>query len=350
MPEMRPLVQKSFSEENEGQATQERENPSNGLRLHDEKDGSSYSSVFEPESEQMHSQVLNVRDAIGIVDPVIDASNRGWNDPIHGSDSGVSVHSVALQGESFDSNPVQSNQTSFEEPKIEKAETEKELESLQKSVSAAVLLLNAEVSANVEGIQIHESSESLKIEEEATKPKALPLTEAGGVHPGSVCRLVRAPSKEKADEPMLTVEVIRDKIEMPIDILYEESQTSRIVEDRPFSMHFDKLKDPSSDAVEGCCEAVYDEAGGLPHISSIQMSRMIQFEVESLPEVKAYESTARYGSPDKRERVETSLRVCASVYILSSMFKMMFSYLLFIHKILSILPFYLVHIIRYDMI
>ena len=317
LPEIQPLVQSSFSAETEDQANQSKENATNGLHLHDEKAGSSYSSVFEPENEPRQSRVIDVRDSLCIIDPVITSNKQRWNNQTHGSDSGVSVHSEALQGESFESNPIESSQASFEEPKKNADEEVVEWQPQPSSQAASLSSFNNEAEA-VEAVS--KSCQSLNSDPERDQHEGIDdhsLTKEP-VEASKSTAIETDPLKikvnELAVEKELTMELITDKSELTMDALYEESQTFCHVEESRFSMHFDRLEDASSSADEADDSVFADgcKVIRMSQVSPVKMNRMIQFEVEDLPQIRSSESIVRCGSPDKRERVETSLRVCYS--------------------------------------
>lgn len=307
---MQPLVQRSFQNENEEQSDQLKDSPSSGLHLHDEKTGSSYSSVFEPEPEQRQCGALEVRHSLCIIDPAVDSVKCRWNNQTHGSDSGVSVHSDALQGDSFESNPTESSKASFEEAKVEDSRVDDAPLELQEEAKLSTVSSsngNDQHPVNVEIIEINQSYESVEKDSEKTACEErieVPLEEDNLNAEDAPLHILEAneqplkfqPSVE-AEEPVFTVEVIEERFEMPLDVLSEESQTFSIVEDKNCGLNFDKLQDASS--VEVC-----------DSVSPVRMNRMIQFEVEELPQIRSCEPSGRCGSPDKRERVETSLRVC----------------------------------------
>lgn len=263
---MQPLVQSSFSSEITD--PEHSKNEHNGLLLHDEKAGSSYSSVFESENEE-RPRIIEARDSLCINDPVVKVKERSWEFPTHGSDSGVSVRSEMLQGESFDINTTQDQGESFEEM-IEQA--------------ASTLSLHSEKRS---------SFISLKSEDQETISQELVLEE----------------ELETADEPELAVEVIEDKAEMPIDMLNEECQTCSVIEDKRFSLILEKLEDVSSENEEDVFEEVTSRSIRRSEALSIKMNRSIEFEVEELPRVETCVPLGRCGTPDRKERAETTLRV-----------------------------------------
>lgn len=263
---MQPLVQSSFSSEITD--PEHSKNEHNGLLLHDEKAGSSYSSVFESENEE-RPRIIEARDSLCINDPVVKVKERSWEFPTHGSDSGVSVRSEMLQGESFDINTTQDQGESFEEM-IEQA--------------ASTLSLHSDK---------RNSFISLKSEDQETISQELVLEE----------------ELETADEPELAVEVIEDKAEMPIDMLNEECQTCSVIEDKRFSLILEKLEDVSSENEEDVFEEVTSRSIRRSEALSIKMNRSIEFEVEELPRVETCVPLGRCGTPDRKERAETTLRV-----------------------------------------
>ena len=265
---MQPLVQSSFSSEITDPENSKNEHSSSGLLLHDEKAGSSYSSVFESENEERR-RIIEARDSLCINDPVVKVKERSWEFPTHGSDSGVSVRSEMLQGESFDINTTQDQGESFEETIEQEAST---------------LSLHSEK---------RNSFISLKSVDQETISQELVLEE----------------ELETADEPELAVEVIEDKAEIPLDMLDEECHTCSLIEDKRFSLILEKLEDVSSENDEDVFEEVSCRSMRRSQALSIKMNRSIEFEVEERPRVETCIPLGRCGTPDRKERAETSLRV-----------------------------------------
>ena len=265
---MQPLVKSSFSSEATDPEHSKTEHSSSGLLLHDEKAGSSYSSVFESENEERR-RIIEARDSLCINDPIVKVKERSWELPTHGSDSGVSVRSEILQGESFEINTTQNLEESFEET----------LEQVASTISLHSEKKNSFI--------------SLKSEDQETISQELVLEE----------------EIDSADEPELAVEVIEDKAEMPIDMLNEECHTCSLIEDKRFSLILEKLENVSSENEEDVFEEVSCRSMRRSQALSIKMNRSIEFEVEELPRVETCVPLGRCGTPDRKERAETSLRV-----------------------------------------
>ena len=247
-----------------------------------------------------------MRDSLCIIDPVITANKRRWNNQTHGSDSGVSVHSDALPGESFESNPG-------DDAKYEKTEDDKFSVPIQEPSNCDNLVQSCSCLEK-------ESYDAKEIEPEVIKQEeaiACLVTK----HPVFVKdvpevedRLMKIEARDEVEEKEMTMKIVVDRREMPMDALYEESQTCCFVEDKHGSMHFDRL-DNTSLTTDDEDDAIFEDGCRfirMSQASPIRMHQMFQVEVEENPEEMSFGSLVRHGSTDKRERVETSLRVCSS--------------------------------------
>ena len=287
------------------------------MLLQDEKAGSSYSSVFEPEIEPRQNQTPETRDSLCIIDPVVTTNNRMWNSQTHGSDSGVSVHSDALQGDSFESNPIESSQASLERP-FENIENGKVCESTQQSITSVASILSLKSDDKLSDSVSFLKDKSCNLQGENNEYEAIGVNsmKTHSVLIGGVTAIDDQTSKLEAEseeeEKEMTAKVIIDKLELPVDALYEESHTYRFVDDKHSSMHFHKLDEATAatDDEDDSVFAVGCKVIPMSQASTIRMDQMFKYEAEEHPEVKNCRPMVRHGSTDKRERVETSLRVC----------------------------------------
>jgi len=320
LPEAEPLVQSSFSAETNGQQNESKDNSGNGLLLNDEKTNSSYSSVFEPEVEarQIPAPEPNTRDSLCTVDPVIVSTKRRWNNQTHGSDSGVSVHSDALQGESFESNPVD-NHASFEEPKCEMTLENKVVpDSLQQTGSCTDSVSSSYPKSTISDLPPCAINESCDAQESEMSESGESITSSLKENPVLINAITELDGESleveainEAEEEEITVQIIKDKWEIPVDDLFDESHGYCLVDDKNspiYSNKFEELSATADDEVE-CVFATGYKVIRISQSSTPVMIQTGQLEAEEHPENKSPPPLVRLGSTDRKERVETSLRI-----------------------------------------
>ena len=320
MPEVEPLVQSSFSGEVEEQQNESKDNSENGLLLNDEKTNSSYSSVFEPEVEakQNRAPEPDTRDSLCTMDPVIVTTKQRWNNQTRGSDSGVSVHSDALQGESFESNPVD-NHASFEESKCETLENEMVPESLEQTRCCNDSVSSSDAKSTMSDLPRYAMNESCDAQESETSESGEGITNSlkeNSVLISAVNEVegesLEVEARNEAEEEVITVEIIQDEWEMPMDDLFGESEGTCIVDGKNsliYSTKFEELPAMTDDEGE-CVFATGYKVIRISQSSTPVMIQTGQLEAEEHPENRSHQPLVSLGSTDRKERVETSLRVC----------------------------------------
>ncbi|XP_065069339.1 uncharacterized protein LOC135694494 isoform X2 [Rhopilema esculentum] len=279
-PEAKPLILRSYSIENRPVLPSDDHVPSE-LHLHDEKAGSSYSSVFDSEigEKPRQSQNLDVRDSLCLTDHTVEMNTRRWNTPTHGSDSGVSVRSELLQGDSFESNS-------------EQRDLPKHTRGIAKESFIGFHFDTPRDPPRVVQSQNSTADSLQSFDNETVKENVITKTKV-------------------EDQKKLASKIEEMLVASEPTIVNESIQTCSYVDDKRMSINFDNLTkivtdddETDEDVFEVECKTLR-----LSQTSPVRATRMIQFEVEELPKVEVYESLARCGSPDKKERAETSLRI-----------------------------------------